>query len=154
GLVDHALFVSFFPTVSAGPIARQRDVVPQLPTRRREVDYDSIARGVFLLSLGLFQKAGISDGLINIVTQSFAAGADPSQLQAWASSLGFSLQLYYDFSGYSDMAVAAGLMLGMRLPNNFDAPYRSTSIIEFWRRWHITLSDFITTYLYTPMVRA
>jgi D-alanyl-lipoteichoic acid acyltransferase DltB (MBOAT superfamily) len=154
-LGEHALFVSFFPYISAGPITRTGDVVPQLSAATRvPTDYNALARALFLFAIGLVKKAALADELSKIVDDGFVTGtAAPSQLQAWLSSAGFSLQLYFDFSGYSDMALGVALLLGVTLPANFDSPYRSPSIIDFWRRWHITLSNFITTYLYAPMLR-
>lgn len=155
GLLDHALFVSFFPHVMAGPIVRLRQTMPQFddPANRR-LNWDNMARGAFVLALGLFKKIVVADSLARFVANGFDAAPALSLVEAWAASLCFTLQLYYDFSGYVDVVTGAALFLNVRLPRNFDSPLKSASLIEFWRRWHITLSNFITTYLYTPMVRA
>jgi alginate O-acetyltransferase complex protein AlgI len=148
-----ALFVSFFPQLIAGPISHHAEILPQL-RRRVRVLAGNVAAGLSLFAVGLFKKVVIADGVSPITDLGFAAVAKGEYLvpeAAWASALAYTLQLYFDFSGYSDMACGLGLMFGIRLPVNFLSPYKSTSIIEFWRRWHITLSRFLRDYLYIPL---
>ncbi|MET3130537.1 alginate O-acetyltransferase complex protein AlgI [Oxalobacteraceae bacterium GrIS 1.11] len=154
-LRDHALLVSFFPSVSMGPILRAKDTLLQFRApAAREFDADLLARAILLFSIGLFKKAVIADSFARIADAGYMSPATLSLLEAWACSVSYCLQLYYDFSGYSDMAVAAALMLGINIPLNFNSPYQARSIIDFWKRWHISLSNFITSYLYTPIVRS
>lgn len=151
---DYVLFVSFFPHLIAGPILHHSDVFAQfrgdfLTDRRAK-----IGTGVILFSIGLFKKVIIADNLSLIVKPVFSladAGTAVTSGQAWIGAVAYALQLYFDFSGYSDMAVASALFIGFKIPFNFYSPYRATSIIEFWRRWHITLSRFLRDYLYIPL---
>jgi len=145
-LLEHATFVSLFATITSGPITRTKLLLPQLRTAAGASD-EQIARGLGLFALGLFKKIVIADSFGQLV-------GGTSTIEAWITSFAYSFRIYFDFSGYSDMAIAAGLLMGLTIPENFAAPYRSRSIIEFWQRWHITLSTFITTYLYTPLVRS
>jgi D-alanyl-lipoteichoic acid acyltransferase DltB (MBOAT superfamily) len=151
---DYFLFVSFFPHLIAGPILHHSDVFSQFRGGFRDDRATKIATGVVLFSIGLFKKVIIADNLSLIVKPVFSS-ADGGVLvnsgQAWAGALAYALQLYFDFSGYSDMAVASALLIGFKIPFNFDSPYRATSIIEFWRRWHMTLSRFLRDYLYIPL---
>jgi alginate O-acetyltransferase complex protein AlgI len=155
GLLDYALFVCFFPQLIAGPIVHHSEMVPQFEKERVFVpDLRLIDLGGCMLLLGLFKKVVFADGLGPLVDETFAAaetGAAVTFFEAWLGTLAFALQIYFDFSGYSDMAIGLGLMLGIGLPENFRSPYRATSIIEFWRRWHITLSRFLREYLYIPL---
>ena len=114
----------------------------------------AIARGMFLFSLGLFKKTVCAQAFAQIADYGYNTARDRSMVEAGVFTAAYSLQLYFDFSGYSDMAIGTAEMLGIQIPPNFDAPLRSLSIIEFWQRWHISLSGFITTYLYTPLVRS
>ena len=155
GLLEFAAFVTFFPQLIAGPLVRHNEIIPQfaLPPRRPEV-WENLGRGVALFLIGLAKKSAIADTLAPVCDQVFArvaAGALPSLAEAWAAAGAYTLQIYFDFSGYSDMAIGLGLMFGFRLPLNFAAPYRAASIREFWRRWHITLSRFLRDYLYIPL---
>jgi len=150
----HALFVAFFPYVSAGPISRGKQMLPQL--ERAGTDRDrafDVARGLAMFAMGLFKKVVFADCFRTIADKGLADPFAMSSAEAWICSIAFSMQIYFDFSGYSDMAIGAALLLGFDIPRNFEAPYRSRSIIEFWQRWHISLSQFITTYLYTPVIR-
>jgi D-alanyl-lipoteichoic acid acyltransferase DltB (MBOAT superfamily) len=156
GLLDHATFASFFPYVVSGPIAQAKRMQhqfghfgggqPELP--------DSIARGLIQFAIGMAKKTIIADTLSQFVDTGFSNPKRLSLSAAWVFSLMFSLQIYFDFSGYSDMAIGSARMLGITVPRNFDAPFRSKSITEFWQRWHITLTEFITTYLYNPIMRS
>jgi alginate O-acetyltransferase complex protein AlgI len=152
GLFDHATVVSFFPYVSSGPIVRAKEVADQLP--QPDVDVDRARRGLYLFALGLAKKVVLADTFATVASTGFAAAGTLSTVEAWAFALAYSFQIYFDFSGYSDMAVGSAALLGFEIPQNFDAPYRSTSISEFWQRWHISLSRFITNYLYTPILRS
>jgi D-alanyl-lipoteichoic acid acyltransferase DltB (MBOAT superfamily) len=151
--LDYALFVSFFPQLIAGPIVHHAEVMPQF-ANRGAVTSDDVARGLTIFSIGLAKKILIADTVAQFATPVFdaaLAGHAPSFGHAWIAALAYTLQLYFDFSGYSDMAIGAALLFGVRLPVNFASPYKATSIIEFWRRWHITLSRFLRDYLYVPL---
>ncbi|HXH41293.1 MAG TPA: MBOAT family O-acyltransferase [Thermoanaerobaculia bacterium] len=150
----HALFVSFFPYVTAGPISRGKQMIPQLERGGREGDRAlDVARGLAMFATGLFKKVVFADCFRTIVDKGMTDPFALSSLEAWCCTLAYTMEIYFDFSGYSDMALGAALLLGFDIPRNFDAPYRARSIIEFWQRWHISLSQFITTYLYTPIIR-
>jgi D-alanyl-lipoteichoic acid acyltransferase DltB (MBOAT superfamily) len=154
GLLEFAAFVTFFPQLIAGPLVRHNEIIPQfaLPPRRPGM-WENLARGAVLFTIGLTKKAAIADTLAQICDPLFAGAVHgPLNLaQAWAAAGTYTLQIYFDFSGYSDMAIGLGLMFGLRLPFNFSAPYRATSIRDFWRRWHITLSRFLRDYVYIPL---
>jgi len=152
-LPDYTLFVSFFPQLIAGPIVHHSEVLPQF-LRRGKVPAQVLAIGVTIFAIGLAKKVLLADNAAPFATARFdavAAGASLDLLDAWAGALAYTVQLYFDFSGYSDMAIGAGLMFGIRLPINFASPYKATSIIDFWRRWHVTLSRFLRDYLYIPL---
>lgn len=148
-------FVSFFPKLLAGPILYGREMQPQIedaPSRR--LDYGDLAVGLTIFTAGLFKKVVIADSLTRYVDPLFAAtqkGLAVSFFESWGGVFAYSFLLYFDFSGYSDMAIGLGRMFGFRLPENFNSPYKSRSIIEFWRRWHMTLSLFLKRYLYIAM---
>ena len=154
-LLDHALFVSFFPQLVAGPIVHHAEMMGQFhepPERARQRRGALI--GVSLFSIGLFKKVWIADWMALNASRIFnfaEGGASPTSFDAWVGALSYTLQIYFDFSAYSDMAIGLGLVFGIRLPLNFDSPYQSKSIVEFWRRWHITLSRFLRDYLYIPL---
>lgn len=146
--LDFALFVAFFPQLVAGPIVRAKDFLPQL-NRFRPFHFDRYA--LFLFARGLVKKVLIADNVARFSDAIFAEpGAWPSAV-IWLAAICFYVQIYCDFSGYSDMAIALGRMLGFRLPDNFDRPYFSQSPGEFWRRWHISLSSWLRDYLYIPL---
>lgn len=154
-LADYTLFITFFPQLIAGPIVHHREMMPQfrkpLPTRQRD---RLLAVGITVFAIGLFKKVVIADHMGEIADPIFntaAAGAALSVIEAWLGTLSYTLQIYFDFSGYSDMAIGLGAMFGIRLPLNFFSPYKSADIITFWRRWHITLSRFLRDYLYIPL---
>lgn len=150
-ILSYFLFVTFFPHLLAGPILHYRDMMPQfIDEHKKSVNLDSFNRGLFLFSIGLFKKVIIAD--------TFASWADPgfstaylTMIEAWAASISYTFQIYFDFSGYTDMALGLAQMLNIRLPQNFNSPYKANSIIDFWRRWHITLSNFLKDYLYIPL---
>lgn len=155
GLLDHALFTTFFPAMSMGPILRVKDTLaPLLAAPARGPDMDQLARAIMLFSIGLFKKLVLADSFARFADAGYASPATLSMLEGWGSALAYACQLYYDFSGYTDMAVASALVLGVRIPVNFNSPYQARSIVDFWKRWHISLTNFITTYIYTPMVRS
>ncbi|MET4419029.1 MBOAT family protein [Bradyrhizobium sp. RT3a] len=148
------LFVTYFPHLIAGPILHHREMMPQFGSKEsRIMSAENIAIGLTILAIGLFKKSFIADGFALIANPVFqtAKSAHLHVLDAWAGAFAYSLQIYFDFSGYSDMAIGLSLLFGIRLPFNFDAPYKSRSIVEFWRRWHITLSRFLRDYLYIPL---
>ena len=154
-LREHALFATFFPTVTMGPLLRARPMLAQFRTERwQAVSSDQVARALVLLAIGLAKKIVLADSFGRLADAGYASPGSLSMLEAWGSSLSYSLELYYDFSGYSDVAMASAMLLGISIPANFNSPYQSRSIIEFWQRWHMTLSNFITTYLYTPIIRS
>jgi D-alanyl-lipoteichoic acid acyltransferase DltB (MBOAT superfamily) len=154
-LRDYALFVLFFPQLIAGPIVHYREVMPQFRRSSCRLNWEDLAVGTTLFVFGLVKKVVLADGIaehVGPVYQSAAAGVEVSLIPAWIAAVGFTLQIYFDFSGYSDMALGLGRMFGVRLPANFDSPLKATSIIDFWLRWHITLTRFLTAYLYNPLV--
>jgi len=154
-LSHYAVFVSFFPHLIAGPIVRWSELGLQIADKERyRPDWGNIARGLTVFCLGLGKKVLIADKLAVFVAPVFdaaAAGSPISAVAGWGASIAYSLQLYFDFSGYSDMAVGLGLLFNLRLPINFAAPFRATSIIDLWRRWHITLSRFLRDFVYIPL---
>jgi D-alanyl-lipoteichoic acid acyltransferase DltB (MBOAT superfamily) len=153
-LLKYAVYVSFFPHLIAGPIVLHNELIPQLDRIRSKVFDSAIGvRGLLLLSIGLLKKVMIADTLSIWAGQGFDGFGAISFFEAWSASICYSLQLYFDFSGYSDMAVGIALLFNIKLPTNFRSPYQARSIITFWQNWHITLSRFITNYLYVPLLR-
>lgn len=150
-LLDYAFYVSFFPQLVAGPIVRARDFIPQI-RRPLFVSGEMFGRGIFLIVSGLFKKAVISDYIsINFVERIFDNPTLYSGVENLMGVYGYALQIYCDFSGYSDMAIGIALLLGFHFNMNFDSPYKSASITEFWRRWHISLSSWLRDYLYISL---
>lgn len=161
GLVDdssfanYMAFITFFPHLIAGPITHHKEIIPQLadPGLARP-DARMIAAGATMFLVGLFKKVMIADPIAMYANPVFAAAADGEPLtlfEAWGGGLAYTLQIYFDFSGYSDMAVGLGLMFGVRLPFNFDSPLKAASIVDYWARWHMTLTRFVTAYIYSPI---
>ena len=150
-LLRYATFVALFPHLIAGPIVRYSAIRSQLQRLAPRLTGELATSGLFFLACGLVKKLLIADTLAPTVDRLFAQHAHLGLLPAWIAALGYSLQLYFDFSGYSDMAVGLALLLGIRFPRNFDNPYRATSIADFWRRWHISLSTFLRDYLFIPL---
>lgn len=149
---SYLLFVTFFPQLIAGPILRHNELIPEFHKPRNFVfSHRNMAMGLTLFALGLAKKVLIADSLAPWANQVFENADSVSTLGAWIGALSYTFQLYFDFSGYSDMAVGLGWMFNVHLPFNFNSPYKSTSIVEFWRRWHITLSQFLKDYLYIPL---
>ncbi len=150
-LMDFCFYVSFFPHLVAGPIVRPSELIPQIYAKLN-ITKEDIGRGVFLIIAGLIKKAIISDYIShNFVDRIFDNPTLYSGVENFLAVYGYSLQIYCDFSGYSDMAIGIALLIGYKLPLNFNAPYRSGSITEFWRRWHISLSSWLRDYLYIPL---
>ena len=154
GFLDFWMFVTFFPQLIAGPLVRHNEIIPQFQRDPRgPALWENLGRGLVLFIIGLGKKIVIADTLAQLADPAFAAVAKTglTAADAWIGSLAFTFQLYFDFSGYSDMALGLALMFGLTLPINFSAPYQATSIRDFWRRWHITLSRFLRDYLYIPL---
>lgn len=150
-LLDYAFYVSFFPQLVAGPIVRAKDFIPQI-RRPLRVTHAMMGQGVFLIACGLFKKVIISDYIsVNFVERIFSDPSLYSGLENLMGVYGYTLQIYCDFSGYSDMAIGIALLLGFHFNINFDSPYKSASITEFWRRWHISLSSWLKDYLYISL---
>jgi len=150
--LNYGLFVTFFPHLLAGPIIHHAEMMPQFDRlRNKVVDYRNVASGICLFFIGLFKKLVIADTFAVWATNGFDTLNQLTVIQAWVASLSYTLQLYYDFSGYTDMALGSSLMFNIKLPINFNTPYRSLDIQEFWRRWHITLSRFMRDYVYIPL---
>jgi D-alanyl-lipoteichoic acid acyltransferase DltB (MBOAT superfamily) len=154
-LFDFLTFVFFFPQLIAGPIVHYREMMPQFARINSRLDPENLAVGATIFAIGLFKKVVLADGIAVYVPGGFntvAAGGSLSFFPAWMAALAYTLQIYFDFSGYSDMAIGLARIFGIKLPMNFNSPLKSSSIIEFWSRWHITLTRFLTAYVYTPMV--
>jgi alginate O-acetyltransferase complex protein AlgI len=153
--LDYAIFVTFFPQLIAGPIVHHKEMMPQFSSIRNKVkNYRNIALGLFIFSIGLFKKVVIADTFAIWATSGFDNSVSLNFFEAWATSLSYTFQLYFDFSGYTDMAIGAALLFNIKLPQNFNSPYKATGMIDFWKRWHITLTNFITTYIYTPIIKS
>ena len=154
-LLNYSLFVTFFPRLIAGPIILHRETMPQFADKSiYRFNLEDMAIGLTIFSLGLFKKVVFADSIAVYATSFFnsaAEGVAPTFFEAWGGALAYTLQLYFDFSGYSDMAIGAARMFGIKLPLNFYSPYKAVNIINFWRQWHITLSNFLRDYLYIPM---
>jgi alginate O-acetyltransferase complex protein AlgI len=153
--IHYLLFVTYFPHLIAGPVLHHKQMMPQFASEKTyRINWENIAIGASIFTLGLAKKVLIADSLAPIADSVFDAthnGARIMLIEAWIGALAYSFQLYFDFSGYSDMAIGLSRMFNVRLPLNFDSPYRATSIIDFWRRWHMTLSAFLRDYLYLPL---
>lgn len=154
-LGNYALFITFFPHLIAGPITHHREMLPQFThagTFRPRWDW--MALGASLFVIGLFKKVEIADRLGEVARPVFAAasaGQAMTLFDAWGGAIGYALQVYFDFSGYTDMAIGLGLLFCIRLPQNFNSPYKAVNVIDFWSRWHMTLTRFLTTYVYNPL---
>ncbi len=152
---EYLLFVSFFPHLLAGPIVHHGQLMPQMATPGfRTLRGENLLVGGAIFLAGLGKKVLLADAFVDLATPVFGAaeaGASPTFVVAWVGALGYTLQLYFDFSGYSDMAIGLARMFGVHFPDNFDSPYKARSISDFWRRWHMTLSAFLRDYLYVPL---
>ena len=153
--IEYLLFVTYFPHLIAGPLVHHRELISQFQPKATQISARRFSIGLTILFIGLFKKVVIADTLAPTATQIFdfaATGArELTTGEAWAGALSYTFQLYFDFSGYSDMAIGISYLFGMKLPLNFNSPYKATSIIDFWRRWHMTLSRFLRDYLYIPL---
>ena len=151
-LLNYGLFVTFFPHLLAGPILHHKEMMPQFDkVSNLAKNHKNIAVGIFLFSIGLFKKVVIADTFSVWANHGFDASISLNIVEAWATSLSYTFQLYFDFSGYTDMALGVALLFNIRLPINFNSPYKASDIQDFWRRWHITLSRFLRDYIYIPL---
>ena len=147
--VHYCLFVTYFPHLIAGPVLHHKEMMPQFQQAQTySIDWENVAVGLTIFAIGLFKKTVIADGIAPFATPLFASPGQPDLFAAWGGALAYTFQLYFDFSGYSDMAIGLSRVFGIKLPLNFDSPYKAVNIIEFWRRWHMTLSRFLRDYLY------
>ena len=150
--IHYLLFVTYFPHLIAGPVLHHKEMMPQFADPRSYApSLSNFAVGATIFLIGLAKKVLIADNLAPNANALFGDAGDPSLLVAWGGVLAYAFQLYFDFSGYSDMAIGLSRLFGVRLPLNFDSPYKARNIAEFWRRWHMTLSRFLRDYLYIPM---
>ncbi len=152
---DYCTFVLFFPQLVAGPIVHWREMMPQFYAARCRFDTQNVAVGLTLLLFGLFKKVILADKiapLVSLIYAHAAAGGRVTFLMAWMAAIGFTLQIYFDFSGYTDMALGLGRLFGIKLPPNFYSPLRASNVIDFWLRWNITLTRFLTAYIYNPLM--
>ncbi len=150
--ISYCLFIAFFPHLIAGPIVRYAEIYPQFNRNTHfRLTAANLSDGLMIFAIGLFKKVTIADTFRPIVNPLFDSGMHLAFFDAWGGALAFALEIYFDFSGYSDMAIGLARMFGVRFPENFDSPYQARNIIQFWRRWHITLSFFLRDYLYIPL---
>lgn len=153
-LLDYTLFVTFFPHLLAGPITHHKEMMPQFSSKENaSIDWKNIYLGLFILGIGLLKKIAIAEPLSFASNEGFNNSTEILFNDAWIASLSYSMQIYFDFSGYSDMAIGAALLFNVRLPENFNSPFKAKNLQDYWKRWHITLTRFITSYIYTPLVR-
>lgn len=152
GFLHYTLFVTYFPHLIAGPLVHHQDLMPEFSRPdNKAVNWKNIYLGIYIFSIGLFKKVFIADTFAEWANQGFDSANALSFFDAWGASLSYTMQLYYDFSGYSDMAIGASLILNIPLPINFNSPYKALDIQDFWRRWHMTLSRWLRDYLYIPL---
>ena len=150
--IDYTIFVTFFPQLIAGPIVHHKEMMPQFEDKKNKIiNSKNIAMGLFIFSIGLFKKVVIADSFSSYVSNGFDIQEKLTFIEAWITSLSYTFQLYYDFSGYTDMAIGLALLFNIKLPINFNSPYKATNIQDFWRRWHMTLSRFLRDYIYIPL---
>lgn len=150
--LNYCLFVSFFPQLIAGPIVHHKEMMPQFERLRNAfVNWKNVALGLFIFSIGLFKKVVVADSFAIWASAGFDGAHSLSLLEAWTASLSYTMQLYYDFSGYTDMAIGSAYLFNIQLPLNFNSPYKAINIQDFWRRWHMTLSRWLRDYLYVPL---
>ena len=153
--LDYTIFVTFFPQLIAGPIVHHKEMMPQFVSEKNKIkNYNNIAMGLLIFSIGLFKKVVIADTFAISATTGFDTATSLNFFAAWATSFSYTFQMYFDFSGYTDMAIGAALLFNIKLPQNFNSPYKATGMIDFWKRWHMTLTNFITTYIYTPIIKS
>lgn len=150
--LNYSLFVTFFPHLLAGPIIHHGEMMPQFGYRRNKIlNYRNLSVGIFLFMIGLFKKVAIADTVAVWADYGFDTAQTLTLIEGWITSISYTLQIYFDFSGYTDMALGCALMFNIRLPANFNSPYKALDIQDFWRRWHITLSRFLRDYIYIPL---
>ena len=150
--LNYTLFVAFFPQLIAGPIVHHKEMIPQFLNKNNFCkNHRNVAIGLFIFSMGLFKKVIIADNFSLWAAAGFTAADQLDFFEAWATSLSYTFQLYFDFSAYTDMAIGAALLFNIKLPVNFNSPYKAINIQDFWRRWHITLSRFLREYIYIPL---
>lgn len=151
-ILNYSLFVSFFPQLIAGPIVHHKEMMPQYASLKNKlINYKNISIGMFIFSIGLFKKVAIADTFATWANVGFSSSATLTMLESWVVSLSYTFQLYFDFSGYTDMAIGLALLFNIKIPINFYSPYKALNIQDFWRRWHMTLSRFLTQYVYIPL---
>jgi alginate O-acetyltransferase complex protein AlgI len=152
GLLNYALFVTFFPHLIAGPILHNREIMPQFSEPRTyQFSLGNLSVGLMLFIMGLLKKGLLADPASELVTDGYAHSRDLALFASWDVALCYSLQLYFDFSGYSDMAIGLARMFNVRFPLNFNSPYKADCIIDYWQRWHMTLTRYVTLYIYNPI---
>jgi alginate O-acetyltransferase complex protein AlgI len=150
--LNYMFFVTFFPQLIAGPIVHHKEIMSQMYQKRNKIiNYKNISLGFFIFTIGLFKKVALADTFSILANEGYNSGEMLSFIEGWAVSLSYTLQIYFDFSGYTDMAIGAALLFNIKLPINFNSPYKALNIKEFWRRWHITLGRFLTKYIYIPL---
>jgi D-alanyl-lipoteichoic acid acyltransferase DltB (MBOAT superfamily) len=153
GFLNYVLFVTFYPHLIAGPILHHREIMPQFADRRTYcLTGENLAVGCSMFIIGLFKKSVIADQIGDFVPLAFDHPAANGMVAAWIGVLAYSVQLYFDFSGYSDMAIGLARMFGVRFPMNFNSPYKAANISDFWQRWHMTLTRWLMAYIYNPML--
>lgn len=153
--LDYSLFVAFFPQLIAGPIVHYSEVMPQFEKAENKFfNHKNVSTGIFIFVLGLSKKVLLADTFSFWANSGFNSSSELHFFSGWATSLSYTFQLYFDFSGYSDMAIGLGYLFNIKIPQNFNSPFHSRNVIEFWTRWHMTLSQFITTYIFTPLIRS
>ncbi|TKC17012.1 MBOAT family O-acyltransferase [Robertmurraya kyonggiensis] len=151
-LSTFALFATFFPQLIAGPIVHHKEVIPQFEdSKNKKINIDNISKGIFIFLIGLTKKVAIADTVAIWANDGFANYQNLTFVESWVTSLSYTTQLYFDFSGYCDMAIGLALLFNVKLPVNFFSPYKARNIQEFWKRWHMTLNRFLTQYVYFPL---
>jgi D-alanyl-lipoteichoic acid acyltransferase DltB (MBOAT superfamily) len=151
-IISYAVFVTFFPQLIAGPIVHHREMMPQFDSKKEKfIKHRNIILGLFIFSIGLFKKVVLADTFSIWANAGFDINQSLSFFEAWATSLSYTFQLYFDFSGYADMAIGSALLFNIKIPINFNSPYKAKNIQDFWRRWHMTLSRFLMDYIYIPL---
>ena len=150
-LLNYFVFVSFFPQLIAGPIVHHKEMMPQFSNTNNQININNIVLGIFIFAIGLFKKVVLADKFAVWSNAGFENSSLLTFFEAWGSSISFTFQLYFDFSGYTDMAIGIALLFNIMLPLNFNSPYKAKNIQEFWKKWHITLSRFLKDYIYIPL---
>lgn len=151
-LLDYSFSIIFFAKMPQGPIVKYKELISQYSNPENyKINWTNLNKGFFLFTFGLLKKVIIADTLSKYVSPGFDVSSSLTLIEAWGVAIAYTLQLYFDFSGYTDMAIGLGYFFNIKMPENFDSPYQSNSIIDFWRRWHITLGDFLKNYVYIPL---